>query len=300
MFKTLLNTSSLFLLLTALPLSAQEVTLPHETLNHKILTLNAEMTLAENSQLSDGVMLITHGTLAHNKMDVISTFQNLLADAGINTLAINLSLGINNRHGMYDCKVPHQHKHTDAIEEINAWLSWLQQQGAGNITLMGHSRGGNQTAWFSDSHPEQSIKAQILLAPATWSEKAELDNYQKRYEKSLSAILSDAQRAQPDTWIEHVDFIYCADSRVKADSFVDYYQANPKFNTPYLLKRTAIPTLVISGSEDKTVSDLPEMMADVSNPLVQHAEIEGADHYFMDLYADDAVESIIEFLDNQK
>ena len=76
MYKALLNTTAL-LLLTTQPLFAQEVTTTHEN-----LTLNAQMQLAEGSSLADGVVLITHGTLAHNKMELIETLQALLSDSG--------------------------------------------------------------------------------------------------------------------------------------------------------------------------------------------------------------------------
>ena len=288
---SLFKASSLLLLLTCQPLFAQEVTTSHNN-----LAINAELKLAENSTLADGVLLITHGTLAHNKMEVIATLQELLTDAGINTLAINLSLSIDNRHGMYDCQVPHQHKHTDAIEEISTWSAWLKSQGAGDISLMGHSRGGNQTAWFSQSYPDK-VKSQILLAPATWSKTAEQNDYKTRYEKSLTEILSQIEQADENAWMDPTDFIYCTGSRVKATSFLNYYLPDQRLDTPYLLEKTITPSLVISGSEDKTVTNLPEKMAGITNSLVEHISIEGADHYFRDLYADEVVEHIVEFME---
>ena len=109
---SLLKISSLLLLLSCQSLFAQEVTTSHHT-----LTLNAELKLAEGSTLADGVLLITHGTLAHNKMELIATLQDLLTDAGINTLAINLSLGIDNRHGMYDSRY---------LININTATQWMR------------------------------------------------------------------------------------------------------------------------------------------------------------------------------
>lgn len=293
MFKALLNTTAL-LLLAAQPLYAQEVTTEYNN-----LTLNAEMQLAEGSSLADGVVLITHGTLAHNKMELIGTLQTLLSDSGLNSLAINLSLGINDRHGMYNCQVPHQHKHTDALNEIGAWTDWLKNQGAKNLILMGHSRGGNQTAWYAANNPTR-VKAQVLLAPATWTEQGENSNYQQRYSQSLANVLAKAGKADKNTWLEDTNFIYCANSQVKAESFLNYYQADERFNTPFILKTIQVPTLVISGSEDKTVSDLPIMMNQVSNSQVKHRIIEGADHYFRDLYADEVIDLLVEFLENQQ
>ncbi|WP_036552123.1 alpha/beta hydrolase [Neptunomonas japonica] len=293
MYKTLLNSAAL-LLFTAQPLFAQEVTTKYED-----LTLNAQMQLAEGSTLADGIILITHGTLAHNKMELVETLQLLLSDSGLNSLAINLSLGISDRHGMYDCQVPHQHKHTDALNEISVWAQWLKNQGAQNLVLMGHSRGGNQTAWFTTNNPTQ-LKAQILLAPATWTEEGDNSNYQQRYSQSLSSVLLQAEKTDKNTWLEDTNFIYCANSQVKAESFLNYYQADERFNTPFLLNDINTPTLVISASEDKTVSDLPKMMSQVSNSKVEHSIIEGADHYFRDLYADEVVELVVDFLEKQE
>ncbi|MCK5167633.1 MAG: hypothetical protein KAQ66_09940, partial [Rhodospirillaceae bacterium] len=44
------------------------------------LKLNANLVLADGKKLSDGVVLITHGTLAHNGMEIIVAMQELLAE----------------------------------------------------------------------------------------------------------------------------------------------------------------------------------------------------------------------------
>lgn len=80
--------------------NAKEVTLPY-----KGLTLNANLELATGKKITEDVILITHGGLGHYGMEVITYLQKLLKDRGYNTLAINLSLGLNHRHGMYDCAV---------------------------------------------------------------------------------------------------------------------------------------------------------------------------------------------------
>ena len=289
MLKKLLLSS--FITISALSVQAEEVTLKHNG-----LTLNANLKAIDDQPLSGRVALITHGTLAHNGMEIISTLQTLLADEDIPSLAINLNLGINNRHGMYDCNVPHNHKHTDAVTEISLWQNWLQQQGAREIILVGHSRGGNQTAWYADENPGSAL-AQVLVAPATWNHKYASNNYRKRYQTELKPILDRAKQADADSWLENTGFIYCADTSVTAASFVNYYEPDQRFDTPSLLQKTKLPSLVIIGSEDKTVSNLPQAMANVSNDKVKSLTIEGADHYFRDLYADEVVEGIIEFLD---
>ena len=95
-------------------LAAQEV-----TLSHAGITLNANLELAPGKELAEGVILITHGGLAHNGMEIMVTLQSLFKDHGYSSLAINLSLGIDNRHGMYDCNVTHRHHNSDSSEEID-------------------------------------------------------------------------------------------------------------------------------------------------------------------------------------
>lgn len=265
---------------------ADTITLPHQGLN-----LSAELALANDTPVQGhDLIIITHGTLAHNKMELIATLQDLFQDAGVNSLAINLSLGVDQRQGMYDCQVPHQHQHTDALDEIGQWVDWAQQQQASRIILLGHSRGGNQTAWFN-THAKSQISAQILIAPATWS--AEQD---PQSDPSLNSVLAQAEQA-PDQWLTDTNFLYCPGSKVLGRAFSSYYAPNPKLDTPYLLTRTTLPTLVISGSEDTVVSDLPQKMAAIHNTHVQHQIIEGADHFFRDLYTDEVLEHITAFMD---
>jgi alpha/beta superfamily hydrolase len=74
------------------------------------------------------VLLITHGTLFHNASELITTLQELFSENEISSLAINLSLGLDNRHHAYDCAIPHTHKHDDAVGEIGIWLNWLKNK----------------------------------------------------------------------------------------------------------------------------------------------------------------------------
>ena len=141
---------------------ANEVTLPYRG-----VSLNANLELAPGKQAADGVILITHGGLAHRDMELISYLQTLLKARGYNTLAINLSLGLDNRHGMYDCAITHRHQNDDAVDEIGEWVNWLREQGAGRVVLLGHSRGGAQTALYAAERDNEGVKAIVLMAPAT-------------------------------------------------------------------------------------------------------------------------------------
>lgn len=274
---------------------AAEVTLPY-----KNLKLNADLTLAPGKTVADGVVLITHGSLAHRDMEMLVAMRNLLRDKGFNTLAINLSLGIDNRHGMYDCKTTHKHLNDDAAREIGAWVAWLKSQGATRIALLGHSRGGAQTAQYAVEHDDPLVKAVVLLAPAI-AENTSAAAYQQRYKKPIAPVLAKARKlvkqGKGDAVLAKTNILSCPDASVTAASFVSYYGQNPQHDTLALLPKMTEPTLILWGDKDEVVTGLDKKMASlIDGKRAQFKVIEGADHFFRDLYAEDAVDVITPFL----
>ena len=281
-------------------LSAYEAYAEEVKLQQGDLTLNANLEKADDWPAGPTV-LITHGTLSHNKSEIMTALQELFLQNGVSSLAINLGLGLNDRHGPYDCNTPHNHKHEDAIGEIGTWMDWLEKQGVKEVVLLGHSRGGNQTAWFAAEHDDPVIRKVILVAPQTWNMEDEAQSYENNYGKPLAAVQGKAESlvaaGKPATAIEHTDFIYCKDTTVSAEAVVSYYAADPRKDTPYLLPKIKKPVLVFAGSEDQTVKGLNEKLA----PLAEAGDIElvvidGADHFFRDLYLEDLVDSAVVFI----
>ncbi|HEA26570.1 MAG TPA: alpha/beta hydrolase [Ectothiorhodospiraceae bacterium] len=271
------------------------------TLKHNGLALNANLLVAEDQTASNRTVLITHGTLAHNRMEIVEALQELLAEEGLNSLAINLSLGIDNRHNSYDCAVPHTYKYSDAVEEISAWVGWLKKGGVEHIIVMGHSRGGNQTAWYAAEHDDPAVKQVVLVAPATWSEQGAATDYKKKYKIDLAEPLKRAREmvanGKGGELMQDIDFIYCSDTQATAEAFVSNYHPDSRRNSPDLFAKIGEPLLVIAGTEDKVVTGLVEQtgkhLGDGNNRLIV---IEGADHFFRDLYAEEMVEGLMEFI----
>ena len=288
----------IFLLISSL--SAYEVYAEELKLQQDDLTLNANLEKADDWPAAPTV-LITHGTLSHNKSEIMAALQELFLQHGVSSLAINLGLGLNDRHGPYDCNTPHNHRHEDAIDEIGTWLDWLEKQGVKQVVLLGHSRGGNQTAWFAAEHDDPVIKKVILVAPQTWNPEYEAQSYENNYGKPLTAVLGNAESlvaaGRPAAAIEHTDFIYCKDTTASAEAVVSYYAADPRKDTPYLLAKIKKPILVFAGSEDQTVKGLNEKLAPLAKAGdIQLVVIDGADHFFRDLYVEDLVDSAVEFI----
>lgn len=287
----------LFAFLAAtLPAKAEEV-----RIKPGALTLNAQLDLAEGKALKDGVVLIVHGTLAHNDMDTLKTLRGVLNGRGLNTLAINLSLGLDDRHGMYQCADTNRHKHLDALDEISAWMDWLKGQGAGPVTLFGHSRGGNQSARFVAERGNPLIARLVLLAPATWDATKAAKGFEKSHGRPLAPDLDAAEAlvkaGKGDELLEKPGLLYCPKAKVTAASFASYYRPDPRFDTPSTLGEIKVPVLVMAGSNDTVVADLPEkMQGKADGTRVTFKVIDGADHFFLDLYAEDVGDAMEAFV----
>jgi len=294
--KRFLGVAALAIGFVATQASADEVTLDHDG-----LTLNGELTLADGKSLMDGVVLMVHGTLAHNDMDTIRNLAEVLNERGFSTLAINLSLGVSDRHGMYDCKTPHRHKHLDAVAEIGAWFDWLKQKGAGDVTLFGHSRGGNQAARFATEVGNPKLRRLALLAPATFDAEAAAKGFERGHKRPLADAMAEAQAlvaaSKGAEMMKGMGVLYCPGADVTAESFVSYYTPDPRRDTPSLLKELKIPALVVAGGKDTVVRGLPDRVGPMADGKHLHfGVVDDADHFFLDLYAEDVADHMEEFL----
>lgn len=285
------------LVLVAFPANAENVQLQHQG-----LTLNAHWQPVGDEWQSQPVVLITHGTLAHGRMEITTALQDLLGEAGLSTLSITLSLGQDDRTGMYDCETLHRHRHTDALDEIGLWLHWLEEQGAQQVMLLGHSRGANQTAWFAAERDADLIRKVVLIAPQTWDADYAARSYEKSYGVPLEELLEEARKlvkaGRGDTELKTQGFIYCPQATATAKAVLSYYEPDPRFDTPALLPKIAKPVLVVAGSEDDVVPGLPERLAPMADKGgIELVTIDGADHFFRDFFADDMVEAIRAFVE---
>ena len=264
------------------------------TLNQ--LQVNADLNLVSDNAYDDGIVLMLHGTLAHKDMEIVETMQYLLGDYGINSLAINLSFGIDNRpQAMFECDSEHRHRHENALNEIGFWVDWLNAQGAQSIHLWGHSRGGNQVIWYARENPHHIAKV-IAVAPMTG------DYQNNRPAPDLLAKASEAMASMSTKLMAVERFLHCQNTLVSPATMMSYYGSNPNFVSVNHLKAMNTPVLVIAGSEDTVVPKLPMQMQELmqqpsAQQLHRYEYIEGADHFFRDLYADEAVEFVVEWLE---
>ncbi len=254
---------------------------PHahaEEVTAEVLGLDAmgNLEMAPGKPLNGGpVVLFVHDTLAHHRVEVLSAQQELLRERGIASLAITLTLGLNKRHGMFDCSIEQDHRHDDAVEEIAAWIGWLKAKGATQIVLAGHGRGGAQAALYAKKKADKIDKAVtklVLISPlAQTFESAEAD-YAARGRGVLIERATQASQlaGQGDmaAMMGKVGFLGCQQAKVTAGAFADYYSSSPRLFTPNLLPAIKQPVLVIAGDADPEYAALEARHAgqDVPRP----------------------------------
>lgn len=279
--------------------SAASATAEEVSLSHKGIQLVARQELAGGKTWKQGGFLLVHGTMAHGRMELIAAVQNLLKEKGHSSLAVNFGFNIDKRKGMLDCAVTHTHTNTDAVDEIAAWVGWLKAQGAGAIAILGHSRGGNQVARYQVAHGDPAVKRLVLVSPATWNGVRVASEYQQRYKKPLDRFVNMAKglvaKGQGDSLMKGVDFLYCPAATVAAKTFASYYVDDKKMDTPSLLSDIKIPVLVTVATADTFVPDLPERMKGRVTENISMKIVDGADHFYRDLFAEDLADAVHAF-----
>ena len=294
--------SSLFALsLSLLPILQPAQAAEDVQIDHEGMLLNAAYEKA-GAETPERVVVMLHGTLAHNRMEIMSTLRKLLAEQGVATLSVNLSLGISDRaSAMYDCPTLHKHQHSDAVGELKMWVDWLAAQGVQDVVMLGHSRGGNQVARYMADAPHAIVKSAVLVAPATQADYGKsLDKYAKEYGADMRVLLPDAEarQARGDQSPMALSFIYCRDTQALPLSVISYYREDADMHTPTVVAKTQHPILVVAGSADNVVADLPAAMEGVADgERVRFAVVDDADHFFRDFYAEDTIALVMEFID---
>lgn len=272
----------------------------------KGMALNGMLELAEGKAIADGIILITHSLIQHNGREPVPYVQKLFKEHGYSSLAINYSLELDDRHGSFDCMAPHRHTLDGSLEEIGIWVKWLKEKGARKLILLGHSYGGNEIARYAANNDEDVIRGVVLLGPGTadhrvWSP----GGYKIRYGKELNDLLEHAEllvaSGKGNTMMDNVDFLFCPQATVSAASFVSYYRVVPERLLPNLMKAAKKPTLFIAAGEDNRMPDLKRLVKPfVDGERTRLVVIDGAGHFFLDLFADDAVEHSVEFFQEIK
>ena len=180
-------------------------------------------------------------------------------------------------------------------------MDYLKQQGFEKIVVTGHSRGGRQvSAYLAGASDEPAVVGGVLIASGLSRNERSIANYKKDTGLDLPELLAQFAKLPQDQYVDVPKFIYCDNPQVTAGAFIAEYEDNPTHSAPLNIQKvTDIPILVIGGSEDTVVPNIEsdfESLVDQENVTVE--VIDGADHFFRDLYADDVATMIVDLIES--
>jgi len=289
-------------LLAAAPLRAEEVQIEHDG-----LVLNGNLELAEGKAISDGVILMTHALLQHNRMETIRSFQALFREQGYSSLAITFGTGVSDRRGPYDCSVPHDHSPQDNVAEIGRWVAWLKERGATEIVLAAHSNSANELGYYARNNDEQAIRKLVYFAPGTGrfqgvalKDETYFAQYRVKADDVRARAQALAEAGKGDEMMDNVDFLFCAKARATANTFLGYYRADSIVRPPVpgFANQQVKPLLVVAGGNDDVAPDLLEkIQPHVDGEKLRLVVVEGCGHFFRELCGDDAIEAAVRFIE---
>ncbi len=230
-------------LLFATSAYADEVTMLHEGRE-----ITAQFDGAE--AMREGVVVIVHDYLGYADDPTVAPLRKGLADRGRAVLALTLSLEMDERRGPFPCDRLQSHRYGDALIEIDRWIDWLAEQGAGPMTLVGIGGGAAQVAFWSSQRPDAPVAELVLVTPSAFVPTAETERWIRETGTSFTSLLRKGREAAHDAPLELPRFLGCAPAKATAASFISYYGGDgADRDTPTLLPHLERPALVIV-SED--------------------------------------------------
>ena len=296
------NFFTIFLVLFSIHGSAEPVEIKYNS-----IMLNGFY--SAQSEKSKSIAIILHGTRGHQNLELITSLRDSLLDNGVDSLTINLSYGINNRvNDFLPCDIEHKHKQSNSQREIKLWYEYIKKIGYEKIYLIGHSRGGLDIINFYenlDSKYQESIDSVFLLAPISETWESSLSRYKENYGIDINDLVYQGVKKLK------INFLGCEDATVYSDSFLDYYLIGGHghfFNSEATrfadrglnlhLINTSGKVYIITASEDTVSPNTYGIVKDVTTKNkeknIELLVVDGAGHFFRDLYFDDLMEIITE------
>lgn len=315
--------------LTVLPVNAEDIRLEYNGLD-----MSGSLELAPGKSLAkDGVAIIVHETLSHGRTPFLAELQQGLAQQGINSLSVTLTLGLDSREGAYSCSLEHDHRHQDGAEEIGAWVEWAVERGAKKVSLVGVERGASQAVLYiklqqklqeeenaileklkkrkrkrrRKSEPAKiylkNISRLVLIAPLEVTSEKMYSDYTSRYKIDLGGNLYAAQKLvesqNEQELIEGKPFLSCPNARFTAAAFIDYYLPKPEHAVFENVSRFRYPVLVLMDGRNPLFSKYEAIVSEQlerGTGQLGVARVNGLAGNFQDLTANAVLSQVTSFL----
>jgi alpha/beta superfamily hydrolase len=250
---------------------------------------------------NDSVFLIVHGARSYKGMEIIQSLTSRLHSEGYDVLTINLSYGIDKREDKFlDCNIKHNHNEHQSVKEIVKWYKYLENKGYKKINFIGHSRGAYNVVQALSIINKATVNS-YLLAPTIDTYIGTKEYYENELNIPYKDIISDNKNYYIKDKYGLINFLFCENVNVSAKTFRSYLDfSNNKDLYPFtfdmieLLNDSKSQTIVFSGTEDEILEDTYKKYDLINNANIRTVIVDGAGHFFRDLYLDEVIDVILE------
>ena len=181
--------------------------------------------------------------------------------------------------------------------DLRAAIDWLEERGHSRVGLLGRSLGAVKVAYYAAVEPDPRVTAVVSASPVRLShshfaacEQAE------EFKQTYDAFQNLVDEGKPQELV-HVRFPI--NNMFSAESYLDMYNPDERYNLVPLAGRITVPFLSLSGEREvhPRLSGFAREVVEaaVNSPSAHWAEVDKADHTHAGRY-EEAAEFIIEWL----
>lgn len=247
------------------PLQAAEVVLKMS---------NGVMASADYRQGEAGnpAILILHGFLQTYHFSTVTRLADELNGSGYTILAPTLTLNVDKRRASLTCDAIQSHHFGDHQEEMDAWLSWLENSGHKKVILVGHSIGSTRlVSYMSGLNGKQVIGliATSLSVPQNAINQETMGVAIERARKMLGGGPGSVGR---------FSLSYCRGNYVAPPQAYLSYSELTVERVFEMASAVTVPIKIIFGSDDRFIPQSWIQLLQTKGFDV--SVIEGANHFF--------------------
>ena len=265
--------------------------------NNNIMLIGKQLSSEQNTS----AFLIVHGTRGHKGMEIIETLSTRLYEEGYDVLSINLSYGFNNRKDDFlTCDIKHKHSEYESVDEIVTWYNYLNKRGYEQINFIGHSRGGLNVMQALSIISNKEIDS-YLLAPVIDTYQGSKNYYEDELGIPYDIIIKSEENYNLADRYKKINFLFCENVDVYSQTFKSYLDFSENESIyPYtydileLISNSESNVTIFSGTDDEILLDSYKVYEELDKVNVRTIILEGAGHFFRDLYLEDVIDKIIE------
>jgi pimeloyl-ACP methyl ester carboxylesterase len=226
-------------------------------------------------------VLLVHGLGGNFYTRPLPRLAQALSESGYPSLTVNtrghdwISNPDSPDKGFIGASYEHLH---EAPLDLDAFISYLKEKGAGRLVLLGHSLGGAKVLHYQSERANPMVSALVLVSPAWISYESRVrrvEGFAEAYQRALKLVGEGRQ----DELIRLESPRGSGGVTIHtAGTFAEKYGQPSRYDGLKLIGNIRCPIIVTAGSEEPELSEYARSLGATSGSTVDI--VQGAGHYY--------------------